>query len=305
MIRADRPIRIAACGALVAAGALAACEDNTTAPSGPPTIPTFIYVSDSAGSAGLVRFRNDSATRLTSGSNNTEPNSAKNRLVFTSDRDGFAQVFISDLDVATPHRVTNSNSFDRTPALSPSADSIVFVSLRSGLPRLWLIRAPALNQATFDSAQALSTGSPDYTPEDAPVWSPLGGKIAFTSVRGGNSQVYVVPSGGGAATPLTSESGGAFEPAWSADGKFIYYIAASPGYSLRVVSSSGGNATTVVNDSLNVAGPASCNASVCLYSSGFGTASGSMWAFVISGDSSQVLFPRTAAMERQPAALAP
>ena len=277
-----------------------ACEDATS-PSGPASIPSFVYVSDSAAIPGLVSYQNGTSTRLTSVSNNYDPNIAANRMVFTSERDGYPQVYISDLGVTTPHRVMSTGSFDRTPALSPSADSIVFVSLRSGVPRLYLIRAPALNQANFDSAQALSTGSAGYTPEDGPVWSPVGGKIAFTSVRGGNSQVYVVPSGGGAAVPLTSEGGGAFQPAWSADGSKIYYIAATPGYSLRVVSSMGGSATTVVPDSLLVGGPASCNASFCLYSTGFGTASGTISALAIGPDSSQTILARTSAMEREPA----
>jgi len=302
MIRADPPIRVRAAAVVAGAIVLAAlaCED-ATAPSGSASIPSFVYVSDSAGIPGLVKFQNNASVRLTSESNNFDPNIAANRLVFTSERDGYPQVYISDLNVATPHRVMSSASFDRSPALSPSADSIVFVSLRTGVPRLYLIRAPALNQAGFDSAQALSTGSAAFTPEDGPVWSPVGGKIAFTSVRGGNSQVYVVPSGGGAAVPLTSEGGGAFQPAWSADGSKIYYIAATPGYSLRVVSSMGGSATTVVPDSLLVGGPASCNASFCLYSTGFGTASGTISALAIGTDSSQTILARTSAMEREPA----
>ena len=304
MIRADPPIRVRAAAVVAGAIVLAAlaCED-ATAPSGSASIPSFVYVSDSAGIPGLVQFQNNASVRLTSGSNNFDPNIAANRLVFTSERDGYPQVYISDLNVATPHRVMSSASFDRSPALSPSADSIVFVSLRTGVPRLYLIRAPALNQAGFDSAQALSTGSAAYTPEDGPVWSPVGGKIAFTSVRGGNSQVYVVPSGGGAARPLTSEGGGAFQPAWSADGTKIYYIAATPGYALRVVSVAGGSATTVVPDSLLVAGPASCNASFCLYSTGFGSASGTMSALAVQADTSQTILLRTAAMERQPAVI--
>ena len=307
MIRADHTTRVRARAALAAASALAvlACEDVTTPSTTPTPLPAFVFVSDSAGIAGLVRFRNDSAVRLTNGSKNYDPNIAASRLVFTSERDGYPQVYISDLDVTTPHRVMSTVSFDRTPALSPSGDSIVFVSTRTGVPRLYLIRAPALNQAGFDSALALATGSAAFTPEDAPAWSPVGGKIAFTSVRGGNSQVYIVPSGGGAAQVVTNESGGAFQPTWSADGSEIFYIAATPGYALRMVSSSGGQPTTVVDDSFYVAGPASCNASVCLYSTGFGTASGSMSALTIRNDSSQQIFSRTAAKERQPAIIVP
>jgi WD40 repeat protein len=291
---------IAAAAALIAL----ACEDSTT-PLPAAGIPDFVYVADSAGYPGLVRYSNGVSTPLTAGSKNTQPFSAGGRLVFTSERDGFPQIYIADLAVTTPHRVTNSGAFDQSPSLSPSADSIVYVSTLTGVPRLWVIAAPALDAASFGTPAELSTGSALYTPEDAPVWSPVGGKIAFSSVRGGNSQIYVVASGGGSASLLTNETGGAFEPAWSADGKWIYYIAALPGYALRKVSALGGGATTVVAESSSVAGPASCDSAVCLFSTGFNTAQGIMGALPVGGGPIQTVFPRTAAQERQPAVLVP
>src|SRR5215470_7062777 len=163
MIRADRTAAClgrAAFVAMLAAG-IVSCEDNTA--PGRTTIPTFVYVADTAGYPSLIRFRNDSAVVLTVGSKNTEPKSAAGRLVFTSERDGLPQVYISDLDVTTPHRVLATLSFDRTPALS---------------------------QVGYDTSVALATGSADFTPEDAPAWSPTGGKIVFTSVASGTSQIY-------------------------------------------------------------------------------------------------------------------
>lgn len=296
---------LAALAALGALGVLA-CE-NLPASSPPGTLPAFVYVSGTPGYADLVRFRNDSTVQLTSGSRNTDPNSAAGRLVFTSDRDaGYPQVYIADLDVTTVHRVMSTPAFDRTPSLSPTADSIVFVTTRAGgTPHIWVIAAPALNAVGYGSAAALATGDSAYTPEDAPAWSPAGGKIAFTSVSSGTSQVYVVPSGGGTAVAITQESGGAFEPAWSGDGSAVYYIAAVGGYALRRVSVQGGQATTVVADSFRVAGPASCNASYCLYSTLFNSDSGAMSALRVSDNTIQTIFARTAAMERQPAILVP
>lgn len=287
---------------LGAALALACNETSAPAPGG---VPSFVYVAEGPGWPGLVRFRNDSAVPLTSGSKNTEPNSANGRLVFTSERDGYPQLYISDLDAGSATRVMNSGAFDRTGSLSPHADSIVFVTTRTGTPRIWVIAAPALNDSNSGTPSAIATGSASYTPEDAPAWSPTGGKIAFTSVRSGASQVYVVSSGGGAAAVVTSESGGAFEPAWSADGREIYYIAAVPDYALRRVAAAGGQAQTVVADSFLVAGPASCNASYCLYSTGFNTATGDMSALATGSGTIQSIFARTAALERQPAILNP
>jgi Tol biopolymer transport system component len=266
----------------------------------------FVHVADASGFAELVRYDAGASTPLTgAGSNNTDPNSAADRLVFTSDRDGYPQVYIADLDVATPHRVMASSAFDYTPGLSPSADSIVFVSTRSGTSRLWVIAAPALDAVAYGTPAALATGSADFTPENGPAWSPEGGSIAFTSTRTGVSQLFVVPSGGGVAQQLTTESGGAFQPAWSGDGHTIYYIAATPALVLKKVSALGGAATIAVADPLGVMGPASCNASVCVYSTDPGNTSGSMSMVQQSGGATPEIFPRTVAHERQPAIITP
>jgi Tol biopolymer transport system component len=303
-MRADRALAGAAAAA-IALGALA-CSDSTgnSAPPGP--LPAFVYVADTNGYASLVRFRNDSSVALTAGSNNYDPNSAASRIVFTSERDGYPQIYIADVDVTTPHRVVHSFAFDYTPALSPLGDSIAYVSTRSGVPKVWLIRAPALNQATMDSAQMLATGSPAYTPESAPAWDPKGHKIAYTSVVTGTSQVYVIASGGGTPTRITNEGGGAFSPTWSADGSQLYYIAATPRLLLRRVDANGSNPMTIIPDTLTASGPASCNASYCLFAPAQNdTISSSMNALVLQGDSIKVLFARTVAKEREPAILVP
>src|SRR5664279_31593 len=148
-MRADRARVLVAA---LAIGAVA-CSDSTGTTAPPPgPLPAFVYVADTGGYTSLVRFRNDSAVVLTSGSNNYDPNSAASRIVFTSERDGYPQIYIADVDVATPHRVVHSGAFDYTPALSASGDSIAYVSTRTGVARVWLVRAPALNQATLDSA---------------------------------------------------------------------------------------------------------------------------------------------------------
>jgi TolB protein len=298
-MRADR--------ALTAAIALAAiaCNDSTGTSTPPGPVPAFVYVADTNGYASLVRFRNDSAVALTAGSNNYDPNSAASRIVFTSERDGYPQIYIADVDVTTPHRVSVSGGFDYTPALSAAGDSIAYVSTRSGVPKVWLIRAPALNQATYDSAKMLSTGAPNYSPESAPAWAPNGHTIAYTSVITGTSQVYVIASGGGTPTRITNESGGAFQPTWSSDGANIYYIAASPTLTLRRVSAHGGQATTMIPDSLTASGPASCNASYCLFAPAASTSGGTMYGLGLSDGSLNAIFPETAAKEREPAILKP
>ncbi len=133
-----------------------------------------------------------------------------------------------------------------------------------------MIRAPALDQGTMDSAQMLATGDPVYSPVSAPAWNPMGHTIAYTGVGTGTSQVYVVASGGGTPTRITNEGGGAFSPTWSADGTKIYYIAPVPELILRRIDATGTNPMNAIPDSLTASGPASCNASYCIFAAAMG-----------------------------------
>jgi Tol biopolymer transport system component len=48
-----------------------------------------------------------------------------------------------------------------------------------------------------------------------PTWSADGTRIAFTSNRDGNYEIYVMSAGGSGVTRLTTAPGLDFEPAWS------------------------------------------------------------------------------------------
>ena len=286
--------------------AAAGCTDSP-APASPVVVPPFVYVADISGYQTLMRWDSGVVTQLTSGSSNFEPYSAGGKLVFTSTRDVMPQIYLSDPGVTTVRRVTCSNSFDNTATLSPTGDSIAFVSTRSGTPRVWIVNAPSLTAPAqaCDDPVALATGSPDWVPESGPTWSPLGSQIAFTSTRDGMSQVYVIPSGGGTPVKVSDEMLGAFQPTWSADGTTIYYIGAMPALVLRKINLGTGAATTIVdadNDGdVDVGGPMSCVSTVCLFSSDPTESGGDMFAMHPKQIEAEIVFARTAAMERQPA----
>jgi len=56
-----------------------------------------------------------------------------------------------------------------------------------------------------------------------PCFSPDGTKIAFTSTRSGDSQIWILPLGGGEAWQLTSLSTGASSPQWTPDGSSVVF----------------------------------------------------------------------------------
>ena len=58
----------------------------------------------------------------------------------------------------------------------------------------------------------------------APAWSPDGRKIAFTSERDGNSEVYVMNANGSGQRNLTRDPAYDADPTWSPDGRKIAFV---------------------------------------------------------------------------------
>ena len=66
------------------------------------------------------------------------------------------------------------------------------------------------------------TNNPAY--DDAPAGSPDGTKIAFSSARNGNSEIYVMNSDGTGVTRLTNTAANNFRPTWSPDGTKLAFV---------------------------------------------------------------------------------
>jgi WD40 repeat protein len=288
--------------ALVAGAIVAGCSDSTSAK--PLVVPAFVVVGDTAGTAQLYRVEGGVVTRLsTTPGNDIDPRSAAGRIVFSTDRDANYEVYIQDINATVSRRVTNSGGQDDQPALSPDGSTIVFVSNRSGTPRLWSVPAPALDAVTFDAPAALSTGSDSAIPEGAPAWSPDGATIAFSSARSGTSQIFTMPAAGGSAVQVSNEVAGAFNPTWSADGSTILFTSATGALHLRKVKLSSGVSSDFTTDSLDLA-QASCNAAVCVVAEDPSGTRGSLLAFPVKGGKGEVIVARTRG-EREAAILVP
>jgi hypothetical protein len=114
----------------VIAGALisgTACHDST-APR-PLVVKPFVFAANDGGVWSLYRFKDGVATQIsTPGNNDREPQSAKGRVVFTSLRDGNAEIYAApvtaDFTLGAETRLTNDFSTDVEPALSPSGATI-------------------------------------------------------------------------------------------------------------------------------------------------------------------------------------
>lgn len=294
--------RTAAMRGFAAGIAIAGCSDATAAK--PLVVPTFVVVGDTAGSAQLYRVQDGVISRLsTTPGNDVNPMSAAGRIVFSTDRDANFEIYIEDISATVSRRVTNSVAEDAHPTLSPDGSTIIFVSNRSGTPRLWSVPAPALDATTFDVPTAVATGSDSAIPEGAPAWSPDGATLAFSSTRTGTSQIFTVASAGGTAVQVTNEVGGAFNPAWSADGSTIVYTSATGALHLRKVKLSTLTTSNFATDSLDLAA-AVCDANVCIAAEDPTGSRGSILAFPAKGGKGEAVIARTR-NEREPAILVP
>jgi TolB protein len=149
-------------------------------------------------------------------------------IVFTSERNGSADIYRVRTDGAGLEQLTNDAAYDDQAAASPDGGTIAFVSTRAhGKTNIFLLDVASRR------TRALTPGAgSDFRPS----WSPDGAWIAFTSDRGTSpsrvpgqwehlhsTSLYVVRKDGSDLRALTRGRGVTGTPRWSADGKRIYF----------------------------------------------------------------------------------
>jgi hypothetical protein len=82
-----------------------------------------------------------------------------------------------------------------------------------------------------------------------PAWSPDGTRIAFTSDRDGNYEIYTMNVDGSNQTNVTNNAADDFFPTWSADGSTIAFSSNRGGdFDVYTMNSDGSNPTNITND---------------------------------------------------------
>src|SRR5579875_13441 len=109
--------------------------------------------------------------------------------------------------------ITPTPSFS-DPALSPDRSEIAFISGGD----IWTVPAKGGEARLLVSHPAT---------ESRPLYSPDGTKLAFTSTRTGNGDIYVLTFSTGQLTRLTYSDSPELVDAWSRDGKWIYFTSSA------------------------------------------------------------------------------
>lgn len=147
-------------------------------------------------------------------------------IVFTSERDGSAELYRVKPDGTGLERLTDSPAYDDQSAFSPDGQQLVFVSTRAdSTADLWTM------DLQTRKAKALTSGpGGDFRPS----WSPDGQWIAFSSDRTSNLpaahgrwehlhvvDLYIVHPDGSALQRLTPHGDFCGSPKWTADSRRI------------------------------------------------------------------------------------
>ena len=137
----------------------------------------------------------------------------KNRIVFSSSKDGNPDIYVMNADGTDVRLLTKSSGIEVSPSFSPDGSRVVFVSDRSGTPQIYTMNSDGTNlrRLTFEGSYNTS-----------PAWSPDGNWVAFVGRKNGKNQIFMIKSDGGDLTQLTY-TGNNENPSLSPDGRYIAF----------------------------------------------------------------------------------
>jgi TolB protein len=128
-------------------------------------------------------------------------------LAFTSDRGGRPQIYIMDADGSNVRRLTYDGDYNAAPAWSPRGEWIVYVCRMPGEGfKLCRISPNGEQRRQITSGQSI---------DDSPSWAPNGRHIVFSSIRRGESQLYIITSEGTGLEKISFVGEHLSSPSWS------------------------------------------------------------------------------------------
>ncbi len=150
------------------------------------------------------RFADEIISRLGGGINGI----AETKIYFVSSRTGTKEIWVMDYDGQNQHQVTHLGSISLSPRISPDGSRLAFASLDKGG---WSVRMFSTELGRLVSFPGGTAGGSNQSP----AWSADGTKIAFSSSRSGDPEIWVADANGGNLHKLTSFRGPDVAPTWN------------------------------------------------------------------------------------------
>jgi TolB protein len=201
--------------AMVAFGSLSAANGKLNvsgwvyddkSPGAPPVLGKQYNETASPDNARLLahRFADDIIARLGGGLNGI----CETKIYLVSSRTGSKEIWTMDYDGQNQHIVTKLGTISLSPRVSPDNSRVAFSSMgKEG----WTIRMYSLELGRPVTFQAGIAGGSNLSP----AWSGDGTKVAFSSSRSGDPEIWVADSNGGNLKKLTAFHGPDVSPTWN------------------------------------------------------------------------------------------
>ncbi len=167
------------------------------------------------------------------------PTPVVGKVVFGSDRSGFAHIFTVRGNGQGLRAITGGNEYFWDPVLSNDGALVAYVSKVNGNTEVFVTRSDGSNARPISNHPA---------EDDHPAWFPNNGALAFASRRDGAWEIYRMNADGSNVRRLTADGGDNRFVAVSPDGGQIAYVsqnAGYPGIDLMLINADGRNRRTL------------------------------------------------------------
>ena len=165
------------------------------------------------------------------------------QIAFASTRAGVPQIYLINVDGTGLTLLTNMENGSCQPSWSPDGRQIVFISPCQARVDFY---EPSYNASSLYLINADGTGQRALTTipgsDVDPAWAPDGKRIAFTSMRDGRKEIYVLTLETGAVTRLTNSTGDIenSQPSWSPlSDQIVYTVKRVGAYQVWSMSDTG------------------------------------------------------------------
>ena len=159
------------------------------------------------------------------------------KVAFSSNRNGYWDLYILDLATGIVERLTDSLAYDGAPSWSPDGLWIVYESYIDDNLEIFITSTKEPNQLPI---RLTANSAADHSP----AWSPQGRQIAFVSTRSGDPEIWLADLNQADETSFLNLSQKPLNldrhPVWSPDGNNLIWSSIQDGYHNLMLWEKGG-----------------------------------------------------------------